>query len=133
VLHGQAVRRDQPFPGELLRLRQHVGGSEAFQRDRGPLVAAGVKNDHLGFDVTYVFNSVDHRYVPDFLVRLAGGATLVLEVKDRDSQQNQTKRDALAEWVGAVNRHGSFGRWTWDVSPGRGRRARHPREARRGS
>ncbi|NLE39040.1 MAG: hypothetical protein GX621_13535, partial [Pirellulaceae bacterium] len=34
----------------------------------------------------------------------------------QDSQQNQTKRKFLGEWVTAVNEHGGFGNWAWDVS-----------------
>jgi type III restriction enzyme len=50
------------------------------------------------------------------LVRLANGVTLVLEVKGQDSPPNETKRRFLDEWVQAVNNHGGFGRWAWDVS-----------------
>jgi type III restriction enzyme len=56
------------------------------------------------------------RYVPDFLVRFANGTMLVLEIKGQDTQQNRTKRGFLDEWTKAVNSHGGFGRWTWDVS-----------------
>lgn len=89
---------------------------EAYTLDHHPQVVAWVKNDHLGFEVAYVFESVLHKYRPDFLVRLAGGTTLVLEVKGQDDAKNQAKRRALAEWVEAVNGHGGFGRWTWAVS-----------------
>ena len=41
---------------------------------------------------------------------------LVLEVKGIDSQKNKTKREFLGEWVNAVNMHGGFGQWAWDVS-----------------
>ena len=90
--------------------------SEAFRLDRNLRVVAWVKNDHLGFDVLYVFRGVVQKFRPDFLIKLANGVTLVLEVKGQDSQQNQTKREFLAEWVKAVNEHGGFGRWAWDVS-----------------
>jgi len=40
----------------------------------------------------------------------------VLETKGQDSQQNEAKRAALAEWVRAVNGHGGFGTWHCDVS-----------------
>ena len=30
--------------------------------------------------------------------------------------RDRTKRRFLDEWVNAVNIHGGFGRWTWDVS-----------------
>jgi type III restriction enzyme len=90
--------------------------SEAFRLDRHPRVAAWVKNDHLGFDVLYVFRGVVQKFRPDFLIKLSNGVTLVLEVKGQDSQQNQTKREFLGEWVQAVNEQGGFGRWAWDVS-----------------
>lgn len=56
------------------------------------------------------------RYVPDFLVRLAGGTILALEIKGTDSPQNKAKRDALNEWMKAVNAAGGFGHWKWDVA-----------------
>jgi type III restriction enzyme len=90
--------------------------SEAFRLERNSRVAAWVKNDHLGFDVLYVFKGVVHKFRPDFLIRLTNGVMLILEVKGQDSQQDQTKREFLAEWVRAVNAHGGFGRWAWDVS-----------------
>jgi len=40
----------------------------------------------------------------------------VLETKGQDSEQDRTKRRFLAEWTEAVNAHGGFGRWSWDVS-----------------
>ena len=56
------------------------------------------------------------KYRPDFIIRLKSGGYLVLETKGQDSEQNQTKRRFLDEWVNAVNEHGGFGRWSWDVS-----------------
>ena len=44
------------------------------------------------------------------------GKTLVLEVKGQDTTENWTKRKYLDEWVGAINAHGGFGDWAWDVS-----------------
>ena len=41
---------------------------------------------------------------------------LVLVIKGQDTQQNRTKREFLAEWVKAVNEHGGFGGWAWDLS-----------------
>ena len=59
---------------------------------------------------------VVRKYRPDFLIRMKSGEMLVLEVKGRDTQQDQTKRRFLDEWVRAVNGHNGFGRWAWDVS-----------------
>ena len=90
--------------------------SDAFALDHSPEVAAWVKNDHLGFEVFYVYRGVVRKYRPDFLIRLTSGNMLVLETKGQDDEQNQTKRRFLDEWVTAVNAHGGFGRWAWDVA-----------------
>ena len=42
----------------------------------------------------------------------------LLEIKGVDSPQDQAKRAALAQWVQAVNEHGGFGTWAWDVVVG---------------
>jgi len=90
--------------------------SEAFELDRNPSVEAWVKNDHLGFEILYVFKGVVQKYRPDFIIRLKDGSHLVLEVKGQDTQQDRTKREFLDEWVRAVNEHGGFGKWQWVVS-----------------
>jgi type III restriction enzyme len=90
--------------------------SESFVFDKSTHVAAWVKNDHLGFNILYVFNGVVKKYRPDFLVKLTNGKMLVLEVKGEDSPENRTKREFLAEWVRAVNADGGFKKWAWDVS-----------------
>ncbi len=93
--------------------------SEAFELDRNPNVAAWVKNDHLGFDITYSYKGIIRKFRPDYLIRLTSGKMLVLEVKGQDTQEQQTKREFLAEWIRGVNDHGGFGIWEADVS-------RHP-------
>ena len=90
--------------------------SEAFVLDHASEVAAWVKNDHLGFEVFYVYQGVVRKYRPDFLIRLTSEDMLVLETKGQDTDRDRTKRKFLAEWVEAVNQHGGFGRWSWDVS-----------------
>ena len=89
--------------------------SEAFELDRNPAVAAWVKNDHLGFEVLYIYKGVVRKYRPDFIIRLASGTTLVLETKGQDTEQDQTKRRFLDEWVKAVNAHGGLGSWRYGV------------------
>jgi type III restriction enzyme len=76
---------------------------------------AGRKCAKPGFEIGYVVQGIVKKYRPDYLIRLAHGATLVFEVKGRDSQESKTKREFLDEWVKAVNAHGGFGRWAWDV------------------
>ncbi len=90
--------------------------TEAFHLDQSQHVAAWAKNDHLGFEVIYIFNGVVKKYRPDFFIRLSSGKMLVLEVKGQDTQKDRTKRQFLDEWVKAVNQHGGFGQWAWDIS-----------------
>ena len=74
------------------------------------------KNDHLGFEVLYIYQGVVHKYRPDFLIRLKNGTMLVLETKGQETPQDRTKREFLDEWVKAVNEHGEFGKWGREVS-----------------
>lgn len=90
--------------------------SESFAVDCHPAVEAWVKNDHLGFEVFYVFRGIVRKYRPDFLIRLTNGDYLILETKGRDTDQDKTKRRFLDEWVRAINASGGFGCWRWDVS-----------------
>ena len=90
--------------------------SEAYELDRNPNVAAWVKNDHLGYEIAYVFEGIIHKYRPDFIIRLTNGTHLVFETKGQDTQKDKTKRQFLDEWVKAVNQQGGFGKWTWAVS-----------------
>lgn len=84
--------------------------------EKSDLVAAYAKNDHLGYQVYYLWNGSRRRFLPDFLVRLSNGKTLVLEVKGEDSEQDRAKRSALDAWVKGVNTKGGFGTWCWDVA-----------------
>jgi type III restriction enzyme len=100
----------------------HLVGDSAWEGyaanifEQSPDVLAYAKNDHLNFQIQYLWAGSRRRFVPDFLVRFANGKTLVLEIKGQDSPQNKAKRDALAEWVAGVNRAGGFGSWAWDVA-----------------
>jgi len=90
--------------------------SDAFVLDDSEQVAAWVKNDHLGFEVLYVYRGVVRKYRPDFLVRLTNGEMLVLETKGQDTDQDKVKGRYLDEWAQAVNAHGGFGRWRCAVA-----------------
>ncbi|WP_315863137.1 BPTD_3080 family restriction endonuclease [Thermosynechococcus sp.] len=85
--------------------------SDAFMLDNSEAVAAWVKNDHLGFEVLYIYRGVVRKYRPDFLVRLNSGDMLILETKGQNTEQDEVKRRALEKWCKAVNAHGGFGRW----------------------
>ena len=90
--------------------------AEAFTLERSDRVISYAKNDHLGFNVLYLFGGIVRKFYPDYLIRLVNGKTLILEIKGQDSPQNKAKRDALDIWVRAINEKGGFGEWRWNVS-----------------
>lgn len=90
--------------------------TEAYKLEKNPLVSAWAKNDHLGFEVTYIFDGVVHGYMPDFLVKLTNGHFLVLEVKGQETRRDKAKRSAMNEWTLAVNSLKDYGIWHNDVS-----------------
>jgi type III restriction enzyme len=81
-------------------------------------VASYVKNDHLGFEVPYVYQGRSHTYIPDFLARLVTSdgedRTLILEVSGGQKSPGPTAVKAATtrdQWCVAVNNDGLFGRW----------------------
>ena len=109
------------FPSRKSHISHVVGDSSwegyaANLFERSELVTSYAKNDHLNFQIYYLWNGARRRFIPDFLVRLTNGKTLVLEIKGEDSEQNKAKRSALDAWVKGVNAKGGFGLWSWDVA-----------------
>jgi len=90
--------------------------SEAFELDRNSNVDAWVKNEHLGFEILYIFDGIVHKYRPDFIIRLKTGSFLILETKGKYTQKDQVKSVFLKQWIKAVNQHGGFGFWQRDIS-----------------
>ena len=83
-------------------------------------VASYVKNDHLDFEIPYVYEGKSHRYVPDFLVRLVQPdddpvvRTLIIEVSGGRKSPGLTAAKAGTardQWCTAVNNDGGYGRW----------------------
>ncbi len=58
---------------------------------------------------------VGHVYEPDFLVGLADGRTLVLEIKGQETDREHAKHQAAQRWVSAVNHWGDQGQWVFHV------------------
>ena len=94
--------------------------TDAFVLDNSDHVAAWAKNDHLGFEILYIYRGVVRKYRPDFLVCLADGTMLILETKGEETEQDKVKQRYLEEWVQAVNTHGGFGCWRCAVVKGVG-------------
>jgi type III restriction enzyme len=77
------------------------------------LVQCYVRNDRLELTVPYEFYGQHRVYEPDFVVRLADGSHVMLEVKGPEPAQVSAKHEAAQRWVTAVNRWGQLGRWTF--------------------
>lgn len=88
----------------------------AFQLDKHPNVKAWTKNDHLHFEIPYMFQGIVHKYRPDFIVKLINDTYFIVEVKGTETQQDHVKWEYLREWIQAVNEYGSFGKWDWGVA-----------------
>jgi len=88
-------------------------GSAAFEfeRDRIPGLVSWVKNDHLGFEIYYLWKGSLHAYFPDFIIKFKDNRYLILEIKGQKTDQDDAKWSAAQEWVRAVNLDGNFGKW----------------------
>lgn len=94
--------------------------SAAFHLERSPHVLAYAKNERLDFDILYEWLDRPCKYIPDFLVRVDPGdgelATLILEVKGEEKEQDRAKFAKTQKWVRAVNHHGGFGVWDFLIA-----------------
>ncbi len=117
---GKPCERTRKSPINVCVYDSTWEASDAFALDESNAVSAWVKNDHLGFEILYVYRGVVRKYRPDFLIRLQNGEMLVLETKGQNTEQDKVKRRYLDEWCQAVNAHGGFGQWRPAVaaSPG---------------
>jgi type III restriction enzyme len=82
---------------------------------RTAYVDAWVKSDRLGFEIAYVERGAGAIYRPEYLVRMRNGTMLVLDVNGVADEKNTARRDALAQWIHAVNADGRFGTWATDA------------------
>ena len=112
-----ATRRE-PVPVMRSHLNAVVPNTQRWEQqaayyiDTHPRVVAFAKNAGLGFAIPYVHAGERHDYVPDFLIRLENGESVILETKGFDPK-TELKRSAAQRWVKAVNRHGGFGKWRY--------------------
>jgi hypothetical protein len=70
----------------------------------------------IDFAIPYEFHGVAHLFLPDFLVRLKSGVTLIIEVKGFVSEQDKAKFQAAKRWVSAVNNWGRMGQWAFHAA-----------------
>jgi type III restriction enzyme len=79
------------------------------------LVICYARNERMEFNIPYEFEGTTRVYEPDFLVRLANGSTLILEIKGQFHEETEMKHQATNQWIRAVNRWGKLGYWDFLV------------------
>ncbi|MBP6949148.1 MAG: DEAD/DEAH box helicase family protein [Candidatus Pacebacteria bacterium] len=79
-------------------------------------VQAWVKNDHLGFTIPYVHKGMVRSYFPDFIIKYKGNKYLMLEIKGKEREQDQTKWESAKLWCESLNTDkDSWGEWQFKV------------------
>jgi type III restriction enzyme len=114
------AKRTQPAKKSQMNLVVIDGtweGRFASELDRNRIsgVTAWVKNDHLGFEIYYLWQGQVKTYYPDFIIKFEGNRHLIVEVKGQTTDQDKAKWEAAGEWVMAVNANGGFGTWEFKV------------------
>jgi len=89
--------------------------SVAYHLERLDQVVSYVKNDRLDFSIQYEFDGNSHYYVPDFIIKLQNGLSLVLEVKGKEDEKARAKHEAAKRWCNAVSNWNKMGKWSFDV------------------
>lgn len=77
------------------------------------LIACYARNDRLELTVPYEFQGQVRAYEPDFVVKVADGSHLLLEVKGLRDATVPAKHQAAQRWCQAVSRWQRLGRWTF--------------------
>jgi len=96
-------------------------GTAAFGLEQSQDVLYYARNDGLDLTIPYQFLGMNHLYEPDFLVRLRGGLTVIVEIKGMETEQDRAKYQAAERWVSAVNNWSEsnglgMGRWAFHVN-----------------
>jgi type III restriction enzyme len=83
-------------------------------------VIAYVKNQGLGLEIPYRYQSHTRKYYPDFIVLIDDGSGesdplhLIVEIKGIHGEDARDKRATMENyWIPGVNRMGKYGRWAF--------------------
>ncbi|HEY4071563.1 MAG TPA: hydrolase [Herbaspirillum sp.] len=118
--HVEFYTGRQPWPAYKCHLNAMVADTKTWEQsaatalDSHSVVARWVKNDHLGFVIPYRKDGILRRYLPDFIVELAGGERLIIEIKGQIGDA-EVKAVAAHRWCNAVNNDSRFGQWTYHL------------------
>jgi len=89
--------------------------SIAYQLEQISNIESYARNDHMGFTISYEFNGSQHSFLPDFLIKLNEGKTVILEVKGFEDEQTREKHESAKRWCSAVSAWGKMGIWEFVI------------------
>lgn len=74
----------------------------------------------VGLAIPYDYNGEQKSYEPDFVVRMRGGLTIMLEIKGGggkvwDPNRVNAKNAAAKKWCDAVSNVGRYGQWVFEI------------------
>jgi type III restriction enzyme len=88
--------------------------------EQHPRVHSYVKNHNLGLEVPYLMGGINHKYLPDYIVRVDDGhgqsdlLNLIVEIKGYRGEDAKAKKETMeTRWLPGVNGLGSYGRWAF--------------------
>ena len=88
--------------------------------EQHPRVHSYVKNHNLGLEVPYLMGGINHKYLPDYIVRVDDGhgsddlLNLIVEIKGYRGEDAKVKKETMeTRWLPGVNGLGSHGRWAF--------------------
>ena len=90
--------------------------SHAYHLDKNKKVQAWVKNDHLGFEILYLFKGIVKKYRPDYIIKIDEKEFVILETKGKITEMDKAKQAAAEEWTRGINNTKKFGTWQYKLS-----------------
>lgn len=95
--------------------------SAAFILDTHPGVKRWVKNDRLGFYISYRSRGLPAKYLQDFIVVTDKGENVIVEIKGQVTDSADAKAKAAERWAAAVTQLHQYGAWHYLLvtDPGR--------------
>lgn len=102
-------------------LRSQLERDAAEKLDSLPVVESFAPNSRgFGMRIPYEYASTERVYEPDYIVRVRGGVTVIVEIKGlagemHDPNMVTAKNEATKKWVVAVNNAKKYGRWAYEI------------------
>ncbi len=126
TLHGEETTTRPVLPVEKSHLsgvsfRSGLEKDAAELLDTLPIVECFTPNSRgFALRIPYDYAGAERVYEPDFIVRVRGGASVVVEIKGlkgeiHDPNMVTAKNEASKKWVAAVNNAKKYGRWGFEI------------------